>query len=57
LLHEKLDHIKDANHNLNKYWECRMKDRGNEKDNLVNKKLLKALEAIKVRVSECIFLF
>jgi hypothetical protein len=48
-LHENPDHIKGANDKLNKYWECRMKDCEDEKENLVNKnqKFLKALEAIK----------
>jgi hypothetical protein len=47
-LHEKPDRIKDANDKLDKYWECRMKNREDEKENLVNKnqKLMKALEAI-----------
>jgi hypothetical protein len=36
-LHENPDHIKDANDKLNKYKECRMKDREDEKEKLVNK--------------------
>jgi dsDNA-specific endonuclease/ATPase MutS2 len=53
-LHEKLEHIKDANDNLNKYWECMMKDREDEKEKLAinkNHKLPKALEALTVPVS------
>jgi hypothetical protein len=48
-----MDHIKDANDNLNKYWECMMKDREDEKEKLVNKnhKLPKTLEALTVPVS------
>jgi hypothetical protein len=43
-LHETPDHTKVANDKLNKYEQCRMKDREDEKENLVNKnqKLLKA---------------
>jgi hypothetical protein len=41
------------------YWECKMKDCDEEKENLFNKKqkLLKALEAIKVAVSAYIYFF
>jgi hypothetical protein len=58
-LHKKTDHIKDANDKLSKYWECRIKDREDKNENLVNKnqKLLKALEAIKVPVSAYIYFF
>jgi hypothetical protein len=58
-LHEKLDQIRDANDNLNKYWEYMMKDREDEKEKLVNKnhKLPKALEALTVPVSACIYFF
>jgi hypothetical protein len=54
-LHEKLD----ANDKPKKYWECRMKDCEDEKENLVNKNqmLLKALEAIKVPVSAYTYFF
>jgi hypothetical protein len=59
LLHEKLDHIKNANDNLNKYWECMMKDREYEKEKLVNKnhKLPKVMEALTVPVSAYIHFF
>jgi hypothetical protein len=52
-LHEKSDHIKDVIDKLNKYWECMLEDREDEKEKLVNKnqKLLKTLEAIKVSLS------
>jgi hypothetical protein len=58
-LHEKLNYIKDANDNLNKYWECMMKDREDKKEKLVNKnhKLPKALEALTVPVSAYIYFF
>jgi hypothetical protein len=51
LLHDKPDHIKNANVNLNKYSECRMNDREDEEENLVNKnqKLRKPLEQLKIQ--------
>jgi hypothetical protein len=58
LLQEKPDHIMDANDKMNKYWKCRMNDREDEKEHLVNKnqKLLKALETTKVPGSSYMFL-
>jgi hypothetical protein len=52
-------HIKETNHKLNKYCECRMKDRDDGNEKLVNKKnkLLKAQEAIKFPVSVYIYFF
>jgi hypothetical protein len=43
--------MKDANDKLNKHFDCRMEDREEEKENLVNKnqKPLTALEATKTR--------
>jgi hypothetical protein len=59
VLHENPNHIKEANGKLNEYWECRVKNRKDEKENLVNKnqKLLKALEAFKVSGSKYIQIY
>jgi hypothetical protein len=59
-LHEKLDHIKDTNDNLKKkYWECKMKDREDEKEKKTCQKEPLAAESTvnTYSPSTCIYLF